>query len=134
MVFPFFDNFTRYWGMGILFERQRDVLSSLVFLKKNMYFYLENILWLTAIFAHLSCIPYNTYQLSRGGFHISRYFFNYLFLQQCYIMITYPPWKSNFVRLSLEKKKRWLVGACHQYFHSGVELVSCSFSNSLICS
>lgn len=33
------------------------------------------------------------------------------------------------MRLILQTKKRSIVGVLHQYLHSGVELVNCSFSN-----
>ena len=37
-----------------------------------------------------------------------------------------------FLRLTLQTNKRWIVGVRQQYLRSGVELVSCSFSNDLI--
>ena len=39
-------------------------------------------------------------------------------------MIAYPTWKSNFLLLNLQTKKRWIVCVCCQYLHSFVELVS----------
>ena len=47
--------------------------------------------------------------------------------------VAYLPWKSYFLWLTLQTKKRWIIGVFyHHYLYSGVTLFNYSFSDDFI--
>ena len=60
-------------------------------------------------------------------------FLQWFIVPSCCIMMTYPLWWCRFFWLTLQIRKRWAATVDHQYLHSGVKLVSCSFLKSFIC-
>ena len=60
-------------------------------------------------------------------------FLQWFIVPSYHIMITYPLWRCHFFWLTLQIRKRWAATVDHQYLHSGVKLVSCSFLKSFIC-